>query len=356
MTSREGWVGLVHGDLKAPWMCAGVRRRRRRSVARCAMGRLAFAMARKSSVLPVHRYRVNARIKAELVLYVIMAVALVMTAVSGVMVYGRTAKIPWRMEQGWASRLGMGTTKRGDEPEWVKGRQLMLCTHNRLFWLDVDTFEERTVHEGSGVYYGVFPGPNVEKHGPTVWVVSRPHNHHPASSIERLLLLPAYPRNASAAPLQEVVVPSRFAHDAVLDADANEAYIASTEDGSVLVLDADNMEVLRKEVVFSRHDHVNSLSPLKAMSNGSRVMWTMLHRMGAESELAQVDISTGTRLKVRRQRTSCLRSTPYWKHANCSRESSPNDSTRWGGNRGGAILDVQVTVLSKLRETTRSMS
>ena len=40
-----------------------------------------------------------------------------------------------------------------------------------------------------GVYYGVFPSARVDAQGrPTaVWVVSRPHNWHPKTTLEQLL-------------------------------------------------------------------------------------------------------------------------------------------------------------------------
>ena len=42
-----------------------------------------------------------------------------------------------------------------------------------------------------GVYYGVFPGDKLGDDGvpSTVWVVSRPHNWRPKSTVERLLEL-----------------------------------------------------------------------------------------------------------------------------------------------------------------------
>ena len=42
-----------------------------------------------------------------------------------------------------------------------------------------------------GVYYGVFPGDQLGDDGvpSTVWVVSRPHNWKPKSTVERLLEL-----------------------------------------------------------------------------------------------------------------------------------------------------------------------
>merc|ERR1712146_584567 len=56
-----------------------------------------------------------------------------------------------------------------------ESRRLLVSTHGRLLWLDVDTKESSVIHEGRGVYYGAFPG--VED-GPCgrVWVISRPHN------------------------------------------------------------------------------------------------------------------------------------------------------------------------------------
>lgn len=175
----------------------------------------------------------------------------------------------------------------------TRARKLVLASHNRLFYLDVDTFEETTIHEGDGVYYGVFPGPKHETYGDTLWVVSRPHNHHPKESIERLLNVAANPPQPPGITLREVVIPSRFAHDAVLDTNHGVAYVASTEDGTVLELDANTMQLRQKHELFTRHDHVNTISPIAAAESGdSKQFWAMLHRMGKPSTLVQLDVDT----------------------------------------------------------------
>jgi hypothetical protein len=88
-------------------------------------------------------------------------------------------------------------------------RKLLLCSHGRLLWFNVVTRETAVLHEGRGIYYGIFPGDNTE--APSVWVVSRPHNWKPTTAKEYLLQIDL----ASGEVLKEVEVPTRFGHDAV---------------------------------------------------------------------------------------------------------------------------------------------
>ena len=181
----------------------------------------------------------------------------------------------------WAAH-GAGPAER--KPE----RRVVLGSHNRLFWVNVDTMQESTIHEGQGVYYGVFPGPAHPEHGATLWVVSRPHNHHPTTAVERLLNVVTDPPDGRGIVLREVAIPSRFAHDAVLHVESNTAFVASTEDGGVLELDAETMQIKAKHERFTRRDHVNTLSPVAGTT-----MWVMLHRMGQASVLKRIDVDTG---------------------------------------------------------------
>ena len=92
-------------------------------------------------------------------------------------------------------------------------RRLLLSSHGRLQWLDVDTGAAELVHEGRGVYYGSFPDDQPGR----VWVVSRPHNWRepPAGSTEQLLLIDT----ASGALVREAQLPSQFTHDAIRHGD-----------------------------------------------------------------------------------------------------------------------------------------
>jgi hypothetical protein len=63
------------------------------------------------------------------------------------------------------------------------------------------------VHEGRGIYYGVFPGDTPD----TIWVVSRPHNWRPATSEEFLLEIDVRTGQL----LSEKRTNTRFTHDAV---------------------------------------------------------------------------------------------------------------------------------------------
>ena len=90
-------------------------------------------------------------------------------------------------------------------------RRVLVASHGRLQWLDVDSGECDVIHEGRGVYYGLAPdgqGPHTGR----VWVVSRPHNWRvPEGAKEAALLLDTQ----SGALLREVTLPSLFTHDMV---------------------------------------------------------------------------------------------------------------------------------------------
>jgi hypothetical protein len=93
-------------------------------------------------------------------------------------------------------------------------RELLLASHGRLQWLDIDTGVARLVHEGRGVYYGVFPdGPTgAPPQAGRVWAISRPHNWRvPDGATEAALLLD----EASGSIVREVALPTQFTHDAI---------------------------------------------------------------------------------------------------------------------------------------------
>jgi hypothetical protein len=105
---------------------------------------------------------------------------------------------------------------RGAPPEREEGsapHRILLSSHGRFQWLDVDTGAAELVHEGRGVYYGTFPDDTPGR----VWVVSRPHNWRepPAGSTEQLLLIDT----ASGALVREAQLPSQFTHDAIRHGD-----------------------------------------------------------------------------------------------------------------------------------------
>ena len=106
-------------------------------------------------------------------------------------------------------------------------RRLILASHGRLMWLDVDTRKSEVIHEGRGVYYGMFPA---DDSGETVWVVSRPHIWRPKETKEALLLIDLRAKRL----LREVVIPSHFTHDAVRA--GGSVFLADTGGGHVYEL------------------------------------------------------------------------------------------------------------------------
>jgi hypothetical protein len=169
-------------------------------------------------------------------------------------------------------------------PRAATARELLLATHGRLMWYAVDTGAVRVLHEGSGVYYGVFPGDAcaADTGAPaSVFVVSRPDNWRPAEGAgEWILELDA----ASGAERRRARLASRFTHDAVRRRDR--VYVADTEGGAVRELAFPSLRELRAAALFTTAEHVNTLSP-----NGTH-LWAMLHNKGP-SALAEVDLRGG---------------------------------------------------------------
>lgn len=173
-------------------------------------------------------------------------------------------------------------------PAFADALRLMLATHSRLLWYRYDRDESSILHEGHGVYYGVFSGDEIDLMGApsTVWVVSRPNNWHPATSTEWLLNLDIN----SGELLSKVQINSTFAHDAVRR--RNKVYIASTGEGQVIEMSFPEMTVIRTMELFTREEHVNTL----AVSSDGMKLWVVLHNLG-QSILVEVDLSTGKEVK-----------------------------------------------------------
>ncbi|PSC71222.1 green algal specific Aspartyl Asparaginyl beta-hydroxylase [Micractinium conductrix] len=172
-------------------------------------------------------------------------------------------------------------------PFFGNANRLLLASHGRLMYYRYDTDELRVLHEGQGVYYGVFPG---EERGllgepTTLWVVSRPHNWRPESTQEWLLHLDA----ETGEELGRVQISSRFTHDAVRQRDR--VYVANTGEGKVLELAFPSMQLLRELPLFTLKEHVNTLAPTP---DGR--LWAMLHNLGS-SELVEVDLASGRELR-----------------------------------------------------------
>ena len=70
----------------------------------------------------------------------------------------------------------------------------------------------------------------------------------------------------------------RFAHDVVRA--GSRAFIASTEEGSILEVHLPSMDDGKTHHLFTANSHLNALAPLP---NGS--IWCLLHNRGKVSEL-----------------------------------------------------------------------
>jgi hypothetical protein len=161
-------------------------------------------------------------------------------------------------------------------PANINSRRLLLATHSRVMWYYYDTEELKILHEGQGIYYGGFPGEELDAAGmpTTVWLVSRPHNWRPATSQEWLLQLDA----VTGEELRRVQLDSKFTHDTVRR--GNRVYAADCGRGAVVELEFPSMKQLRRMELFTEKEHVNTLSPT---ANGK--MWAMLHNLGPVSNV-----------------------------------------------------------------------
>ena len=165
----------------------------------------------------------------------------------------------------------------------LNARRLLLLSHNRVMWYHYDTQEFQVIHEGEGVYHGVFPGEEVDGEGrpTTIWVVSRPDNWRPKEAEEWLIQLDM----ETGRELQRKQIDSKFTHDAARHGDR--VYVADCGRGGIVELEFPSLRQLRRMDLFTERQHVNTLSPV----DGSR-LWAMLHNLGP-SVLAEVDLESG---------------------------------------------------------------
>ncbi|KAK9800752.1 hypothetical protein WJX73_006262 [Symbiochloris irregularis] len=160
--------------------------------------------------------------------------------------------------------------------------RLLLASHNRLFWYTPYSGKETLLHEGEGVYYGVFAGqPASAGTLGTVWVVSRPHNWRVTSSTEYLLHIDL----DTGREINRVAVPSKFAHDAVRW--QGHVFICSTGTGSILELSYPSMALTKVLGKLKKTSHVNTLAP-----DGKGGLWALLHNMG-KSTIVSLAIQNG---------------------------------------------------------------
>ena len=159
--------------------------------------------------------------------------------------------------------------------------RVLLLSHGRVMWYDLEHHTVDVVHENQGIYYGGFPG----KQNETVWIVSRPHNWRAPprdddSGGERLIEIDMESKKE----IRRFKLDSRFTHDVVRK--GNSVYVADTGDGHVIELDMEDMKEVSRMKLFTLKEHVNTLSPT---DDGH--IWAMLHNLG-ESVLAKIDLVT----------------------------------------------------------------
>lgn len=166
------------------------------------------------------------------------------------------------------------------------GRRLILASHGRLMWLDVDTRVTEVIHSGRGVYYGVFPA---DASGTQIWVVSRPHNWRPRETRESLLKIDLRTNEL----VDEVEIATHFTHDAVRFGDY--VFIANTGGGGVVEYAFPAMTKTGRSAAVTVEEHVNSLAPAGDVTN-PHLVWALLHNLGP-SKLVLLDLETGERVR-----------------------------------------------------------
>ena len=166
------------------------------------------------------------------------------------------------------------------------GRRLILASHGRLMWLDVDTRAAEVIHSGRGVYYGVFPA---DASGMQIWVVSRPHNWRPRETRESLLKIDLRTNEL----VDEVEIATHFTHDAVRFGDY--VFIANTGGGGVVEYAFPAMTKTSRSATVTVKEHVNSLAPAGDVTN-PHLVWALLHNLGP-SKLVLLDLETGERVR-----------------------------------------------------------
>jgi hypothetical protein len=166
------------------------------------------------------------------------------------------------------------------------GRRLILASHGRLMWLDVDTHATEVIHSGRGVYYGVFPA---DASGEQIWVVSRPHNWRPSETREALLKIDLRTNEL----VDEVETATHFTHDAVRSGDY--VFIADTGGGGVVEYAFPAMTQTGRRAAVTVKEHVNTLAPAGDTEN-PHLVWALLHNLGP-SKLVLMDLETGERVR-----------------------------------------------------------
>ena len=188
----------------------------------------------------------------------------------------------------------------------ARGRTLTLSTHGALMTFDVDTKERVVVHEGRGVYYGIFPADDAREgdegdegdgsgssRGRYAYVASRPDTADVASSFlftDSLLLIDM----ERGEKIDEVKLESKFTHDVVRR--GSQVFVADTGGGRVLELEYPTMRVVYAAEVGVRK-HVNTIAPADVSVYGKHVVWALLHNLGP-SMLVLIDLENDKVLKT----------------------------------------------------------
>ena len=186
----------------------------------------------------------------------------------------------------------------------ARARALTLSTHGALMTFDVDTRRSAIVHEGRGVYYGIFPADDVDASGRAsdgrragrfAYVASRPDNAWKSSlkteSHEDSLLLIDL---LSGELIRERALDAKFTHDVVRR--GSQVFAADTGGGRVLELEYPSMR-LKYAVKVGVRQHVNTIAPADVEEYGEHTVWAVLHNLGP-SKLVLIDLEHGRVLKT----------------------------------------------------------
>lgn len=204
--------------------------------------------------------------------------------VASVLHYGAHFRV---VSQGSIDYPNQGNNDLARMPGQSYSTKVLLASHGRLMWYDMVNNKVDILDDKHGIYYGGFYGSDDrEKDDRKLWYVSRPHNWRPETAVESLVELQESTRQK----VRSVQINSRFTHDVVRK--GRFVYAADTERGAILEFELPDMVMRRRMELFTKQEHVNTLSPTK----DGKFLWAMLHNLGP-SILAKIDLQSGTIIK-----------------------------------------------------------
>lgn len=171
----------------------------------------------------------------------------------------------------------------GDRVLPSQGLELVIGSHQRFFAHDIETGKHRTLHMGSGnTYYGTFPSDEPSK----LWTYMR-------GDPDRMLELDlSHTINAVKRTSRFVTLTdSQFTHEIVRV--KSQIFVADTSTGSINILSYPALTLQDRIQVFSRKEHINSISPVLDEHTGdAKQLWATFHNGAHPSFVVLLDLKS----------------------------------------------------------------